>query len=254
MSSRLLRSFLAAGAVALAACGASGGNGTLAVALTDAPSPDVKGIVVTIDTVTAHSQEAGWVTVAHGPITVDLLTLQDVSTQLGQVSLPAGTVNEIRLILAEGPQYVVLTDDSHAPLKTPSGQESGVKLKGKFEVSACVKHTVTLDFDGKNSIAYHETGGPDPEWILRPVIHVKGEADEAESCSPDGGTPASGTPDSGTPPIGDGPPGTPDAGNPPGTPDAGTGSPDGGFCSERPSPFRARRAAPMRAIIESNGS
>jgi Domain of unknown function (DUF4382) len=227
MSSRLVRSFLAACAVALAGCGASGGNGTLAVALTDAPSPDVKGIVVTIDTVTAHSEQAGWVTVAQGPITVDLLTLQGVSMQLGQISLPAGTVNEIRLILAEGPQYVVLTDDSHAPLKTPSGQESGVKLKGKFEVSACVKHTVTLDFDGKNSIAYHETGGPDPEWILRPVIHVKGEADEVESCSADGGTPDSGTPDSGTPPIGDGPPSTPDA---------GTGSPDGGACSEPSDP------------------
>lgn len=223
MSSSLLRSFFAAGAVALAGCGVSGGNGTLAVALTDAPSPDVKGIVVTIDTVTAHSQEAGWVTVAHGPITVDLLTLQDVSMQLGEVSLPAGTVNEIRLILAEdGPQYVVLTDDSHAPLRTPSGAESGVKLKGKFEVSACVKHTVTLDFDGKNSIAYHETGGPDPEWILRPVVHVKAEADEPESCSADAGTP-----DSGTPPVGD---------NPPGTPDAGTGSPDGGICSEPSDP------------------
>jgi hypothetical protein len=234
MSSPLLRSFLAAGAVALAGCGASSGNGTLAIALTDAPAPDVKGIVVTIDTVTAHSNQAGWVTVAHGPITVDLLTLQDVSMKLGQVSLPAGTVNEIRLVLAEdGPQHVVLSDDSEAPLKTPSGSESGVKLKGKFEVSACVTHTVTLDFDGKNSIAYHETGGKDGEWILRPVIRVKGEADEPESCFADGGTDA-GT-DSGTPggsaevPDG-GPTGSPDGGT--GGPDGGTGSPDGGICPE----------------------
>ena len=234
MSSRPLRSFLVTGAVALAGCGASNGYGTLAVALTDAPSPDVKGIVVTIDTVTAHSDQAGWVTVAHGPKTVDLLQLQDVSMQLGQISLPAGTVNEIRLILAEdGPQYVVLTDDSHAPLKTPSGAESGVKLKGKFEVSACVKHTVTLDFDGKNSIAYHETGGPDPEWILRPVVHVKGEADEPESCFADGGT-DSGTPGgSGGEPDG-GPTGIPDAGT--GGPDGGTGSPDGGICPEPSDP------------------
>src|SRR6187549_294813 len=148
MSSRSLHPLLAAGAMALAACGASSGNGTLVVALTDAPSPDVKGIVVTVDTVTAHSEHAGWVTVARGPITVDLLTLQDVSMKLGEISLPAGTVDEIRLILDDGgPQYVVLADDTHAPLKTPSGAESGEKLKGKFEVSACSKHTVTLDFD-----------------------------------------------------------------------------------------------------------
>jgi len=217
MSCRSIHPLLAAGAFALAACGPStSGNGTLAVALTDAPSPDVKGIVVTIDTVTAHSEQAGWVTVAHGPKTVDLLALQDVSITLGEISLPAGTVDEIRLILTDdGPQYVLLSDDTQAPLKTPSGAESGEKLKGKFEVSACTKHTVTLDFDGKNSIAYHETGGPNPEWILRPVIRVKAEADEAESCSVDGGTdsgtPASSGPDGGS---GDTDAGTPDAGPP----------------------------------------
>lgn len=224
MSSRSIHPVLAAGAFALAACGAStSGNGTLVVALTDAPSPDVKGIVVTIDTVTAHSDHAGWVTVAHGPITVDLLTLQDLSMKLGEISLPAGTVDEIRLVLTDdGPQYVVLADDTHAPLKTPSGAESGEKLKGKFEVSACTKHTVTLDFDGKNSIAYHETGGPNAEWILRPVIRVKAEADEAESCSVDGGTdsgtPGGSGPDGGSEtdggPTGDTDAGTPDAGPP----------------------------------------
>ncbi len=231
MSSRSLHPLLAAGAMALAACGASTGNGTLVVALTDAPSPDVKGIVVTIDTVTAHSEQAGWVTVAHGPITVDLLTLQDVSMKLGEISLPAGTVDEIRLILADGgPQYVVLADDTHAPLKTPSGAESGEKLKGKFEVSACSKHTVTLDFDGKNSIAYHETGGPNAEWILRPVIRVKAEADEAESCSADGGTGDSGTPGgSGSDGGADG--GT--DGGPTSSSDAGT---DGGFLCDPSDP------------------
>jgi uncharacterized membrane protein YgcG len=196
MSARLFRPLLAAAVMALAACGAStSGNGTLAVALTDAPSPDVKGIVVTIDTVTAHSDQAGWVTVAHGPITVDLLTLQDVSMKLGEISLPAGTVSEVRLVLADGgPQYVVLADDSHAPLKTPSGAQSGEKLKGPFTVSACEKHTLTIDFDGKNSIAYHETGGPNPEWILRPVIRVKTEVDEVLPCHADGGSADSGMP------------------------------------------------------------
>jgi hypothetical protein len=212
-SSRLFRSLLAACGVALAGCGASAGNGTLAVALVDAPSPEVKGIVVTVDTVTAHSDEAGWVTVAQGPITVDLLTLQDVSMKLGEISLPAGTVSEIRLVLADGPQYVLLADDTQAPLKTPSGQESGVKLKGTFTVTACTKHTVTLDFDGKNSIAFHETGGPNG-WILRPVIRVKGEADEPEGC------PASPRSDGGS-----------DGGTSGGS-DGGSdgGSPDGGLC------------------------
>ena len=236
MSSRALRWMVAAALLVAAGCGSdTGGTGTLVVQLVDAPSPDVKGIVVTIDTVTAHSDQGGWVTVAHGPITVDLLTLQDVAMQLGEVTLPAGTVSEIRLQLVDsGPQYVELADGTHAPLKTPSGSTSGEKLKGPFKVSACTKHTLTLDFDGKNSIAYHETGGPNPEWILRPVIRVKAEADEAESCSADGGTPDSGTPagpDGGAGGGTDGGGGgEPDAGT-----DAGTPSPDGGFSCAPPS-------------------
>ena len=239
MSARLIRPLLVAGAMALSACGASSsGNGTLVVALADAPSPDVKGIVVTVDSVTAHSDQAGWVTVAQGPITVDLLTLQDVAMKLGEVSLPAGTVSEVRLILADGgPQYVVLADDSHAPLKTPSGAESGEKLKGPFTVSACERHTLTIDFDGKNSIAYHQTGGSDPEWILRPVIRVKTEADDVLPCHADGGSPDSGLPqggsgsDGGTGGGSDG--GTPDAGAPGGS-DAGT--PDGGSSCDPSNP------------------
>ena len=179
------------------ACGNSSGTGTLAIRLTDAPTDSVKSIFVTIDSVTVHSDEAGWVSVFQGPLTVDLLTLKDTSMQLGQVTLPAGTVSEVRFILADGgPQYVLLDDGSQAPLKVPSGTESGVKLKGTFVVSACNKHTLILDFDGKNSIAFHETGS-DLGWILRPVIHVKAEADEAEPCSSDGGTPDAGEPDAG---------------------------------------------------------
>jgi uncharacterized membrane protein YgcG len=242
MNSRVLRSLLAAGAVALAGCGASSssGNGILAVDLVDAPNPDVKGIVVTIDTVTAHSEQAGWVTVAHGPITVDLLTLQDVAMKLGEVSLPAGTITEVRLVLADGgPQYVLLADDSHAPLKTPSGAQSGEKLKGPFTVSACSRHTLTIDFDGKNSIAFHETGGPSPEFILRPVIHVKTEADEVLPCSGDAGTPDSGAPggsgsDGGTGGGSDGGTGAGSDGGPTGGTDGGM--PDGGFSCDPSNP------------------
>ena len=179
-------------------CGSgTSGTGTLAVMLTDAPSDSVKSIFVTIDSVTAHSDQAGWVNVFQGPLTVDLLTLQGTSMKLGQVTLPAGTVSQVRFVLTDnGPQYVVLDDGSQAPLKVPSGSESGLKLNGPFTVSACNKHTLVIDFDGKNSIAYHQTGS-DLGWILRPVIHVKTEADDVEPCTPDRGSPDAGPPDAG---------------------------------------------------------
>jgi len=111
--------------------------------------------------------------------------------------LPGGTVSQVRFVLTDnGPQYVVLDDGSQAPLRVPSGSESGLKLNGPFTVSACNKHTLVIDFDGKNSIAYHQTGS-DLGWILRPVIHVKTEADDVEPCTPDRGSPDAGPPDAG---------------------------------------------------------
>ena len=196
-TSRLIRPLVAAALLGLGCGSGPSGTGTLAIMLTDAPSDSVKSIFVTIDSVTAHSDQAGWVNVFQGPLTVDLLTLQSTSMKLGQVTLPGGTVSQVRFVLTDnGPQYVVLDDGSQAPLKVPSGSESGLKLDGPFTVSACNKHTLVIDFDGKNSIAYHQTGS-DLGWILRPVIHVKTEADDVEPCTPDRGSPDAGPPDAG---------------------------------------------------------
>lgn len=196
-TSRLIRPLVAAALLGLGCGSGTSGTGTLAVMLTDAPSDSVKSIFVTIDSVTAHSDQAGWVNVFQGPLTVDLLTLQSTSMKLGQVTLPGGTVSQVRFVLTDnGPQYVVLDDGSQAPLRVPSGSESGLKLNGPFTVSACNKHTLVIDFDGKNSIAYHQTGS-DLGWILRPVIHVKTEADDVEPCTPDRGSPDAGPPDAG---------------------------------------------------------
>lgn len=194
-------------AIALLGCGQQSGHGTFAVQMVDAPNPDVKSIVVTVNEVDVQQESAGTVTLFKGPLTVDLLTLTNTTQPLGQIELPVGKVNQIRLVLADGPQYVVLTDGTQVPLVTPSGQESGIKLVGDFPVNACSKHTVTLDFDGENSILVHPAQ-QGTEYILRPVVRVKTETDTAEPCTTDGGT------DAGTPTDG-GSTGQTDAGVPP---------------------------------------
>lgn len=194
-------------ATAPAALDASHGN--LALALIDAPSTQVSSIFVTVADVRVHSAQSGWTEVYQGGLTFDLLTLKSQAAGLGIVSLPAGSVDQIRLVLdPNGPQYVVLPDGTQAPLKVPSGTESGIKLIGNFEVKPCNTHTVTIDFDGEHSIFTHPTGHGD-EWILRPVVRVKAETDQPATCDSDAGTP--GETDAGTP--------ADDAGTP--VPDAG---------------------------------
>jgi len=172
------------------------GQGQLAISLVDAPNPAVDEIHVNISRVTAHSTSAGWVTVSNfdPPLAVDLLKLTSAAASLGFANLPPGTVTQVRLLVAVDGNYV-LTAGKQVPLKVPSGYESGIKINGPFEIAACARASVTLDFDGKKSIAYHPTGTGD-EWILRPVIRVRSHGRDEVGCD---GTPGAGS-DDGEPP------------------------------------------------------
>jgi hypothetical protein len=218
------KTYLAAfltGALALA-CGSNAvvssvrqpvsGNGQLAVSLVDAPNPVVDEIWVNVTSVRAHSTTAGWVTVASfaTPKAIDLLKLQAATLDLGLVDLPPGTITQIRLLVAEDGNHVVKAGQS-IPLKVPSGCQSGIKIHGPWEIAACERASVTLDFDGKKSIWTHPTGQGD-EWILRPVIHTRKSSADAVGC---------GTPDAGTGET------TPPSPTPTPTPPGGAGAPCG---------------------------
>jgi Domain of unknown function (DUF4382) len=209
------------------------GPGRFSVSLTDAPNPELSKLVVTITSVTVHVVGEGWVPLPldvdppGSSLQVDLLQLQTYARSLGMLSLPPGKVTQIRLLVApdvtvgtgaEMLNYVVLADagQTKAPLKVPSGYQSGIKIVGPWEIADCTETAVTLDFDGKRSIWYHPTGqGNSPEetgWILRPVIRVSGSSKTPVACPP---------PESGQPPVepppAEPPPAEPPAGDP-GTP------------------------------------
>ena len=192
------------------------GLGQFSVRLVDAPTNAVKAVVVKVTAVRAHVVGMGWVSL-HGvtyPVEVDLLKLQgphaaETAALLGFAFIPAGTVTQIRLLVAleDGANYVVLDDQAGTlrPLKVPSGYESGIKIKGPFEVAACSETAVTVDFDAHKSIWYHPTGRQDDEWILRPVIRLHGALVTPIAC-PDPSTPPGDTDGSGVPPPDQTPP------------------------------------------------
>ncbi len=170
---------------AVLACAQRSGRGQLAVELVDAPNPAVDEIWVTVTQVRAHVAGSGWTTIHDQPLAVDLLKLQTYAAPLGLVDLPSGTVTQLRLVVEKDTSYVV-TGGVQVPLKVPSGAESGIKIHGPWQISACTQTTVTLDFDGHRSIWYHETTGG-AEWILRPVIRTKKTAHAPGTCGEDGG-------------------------------------------------------------------
>jgi hypothetical protein len=92
---------------------------------------------------------------------VDVLKLQAYAEPLGLVNLPAGKVIQIRLFTAPDGNYVVPTGSTaQEPLVVPSGTETGIKIVGPWDVPACTRLTVTLDFDGRTrSCTTRQTGG-----------------------------------------------------------------------------------------------
>lgn len=171
-------------ALALAGCGGGGGEdrGTLSVALTDASGP-YANVVVSITAVYAvPAEDAGeetgpglpLVVAFDTPQVVDVLTLGFIQQVLGTASVPAGDYEQIRLVLAPNPatgepvNYVTLSSDptTKLPLDTPSGQQSGLKIPGKFTVQPGELTAVALDFDPSRAIV---SAGASGKYLLKPT-------------------------------------------------------------------------------------
>jgi hypothetical protein len=158
------------------------GPGALRVALTDAPACGFDQVNVTVDRVRVHQSstaadtDGGWVDVpvVGGPRKVDLLSLTNgVLMELGETTLTAGYYSQIRLVLASNDSVpmsntVKPTGGVETEMKTPSAQQSGLKLINGFTVAPGAVTDIVLDFDACKSIVRRGNGS----FGLKPVIRV----------------------------------------------------------------------------------
>jgi Domain of unknown function (DUF4382) len=183
---------LLAFATLLAACGGGGGdgggtstaNGQLRIRLTDSQSCNYESVFVTVTEVrvsqsgTASDSDAtAWVPLTLNPARqVDLMTLRNgVFEELGTLPLPAGTYQQVRLVLASNgasapyANYLTLDGPPGTPiaLKTPSAQQSGLKLNVHATVEPGQLTELTLDFDPCKSVVKAGNSG---NYNLKPVI------------------------------------------------------------------------------------
>lgn len=173
---------------ALAACGGGGGGeggstGTLRLALTDAPSCGFDAVHVTVQKVRVHQSstagdnDAGWSEIVLNPARrVDLLSLTNgVLMELGQIPLPTGKYTQMRLVLADNntsqplANAVSPTGASEVALKTPSGQQSGVKTNINIDIAENKMADFVLDFDACKSVVQAGASG---QYLLKPVVSV----------------------------------------------------------------------------------
>jgi hypothetical protein len=169
------------------ACGDSAtspsGDDTLRVLLTDSPFSDARALLVTFSEVSVHASGGAFLTVPFlggaSTRTCDLKKLLDAEDVLGSGALAQGHYTQIRLVVSSATIYfdaesasptacattINAPPGASAPVTIPSGQ---VILNREFDVTNDTTTTITLDFDGDQSVK--ETGNG--TFIMTPVITI----------------------------------------------------------------------------------
>jgi len=165
-------------------------RGTLRLSITDAPldNSDIVAVNLAIKRVDVNGP-SGWEVLEtyENTIDVNLLDYQaGNSLLLTEETLEAGRYSEIRLVLdiaekeggdaANRGTYLEYIDGSREPLFVPSGESSGYKVKGDFDIPAGGVTGLTVDFDARRAVVEAGNSG---KYILKPVTRLVEDEDVA---------------------------------------------------------------------------
>lgn len=118
------------------------------------------------------NNENGWIVISEPNQSYNLLELTNgVYEVLGQIELEAGYYNQIRLIVSNENNNVVVNGNEHA-MFVPSGEQTGVKLNIQAEIENGSELVVMLDFDAKRSVVKRGIGNAPTPYLLKPVIRA----------------------------------------------------------------------------------
>ena len=162
----------------LTSCNKDSESARLVIKLVD-KSADYTAVNVDIQGVSVHTNgdaeeaDAGWVDLAGSDVGVKNLLEYTGGTELTLVDtdFPAGKISQIRLKLGTE-NSVQIGEADPMELKTPSGQQSGLKLQVHKDLVAGITYIFKLDFDAAQSVIHNGAG----KFILKPVIRVITEA------------------------------------------------------------------------------
>jgi hypothetical protein len=90
----------------------------------------------------------------------------DLDTLIGSAVLQAETISQIRLVL--GTENSIMVNSVLHDLKTPSAQQSGLKINVHANIADLDVYNLLIDFDAEQSIVTQGNGN----YSLKPVIKV----------------------------------------------------------------------------------
>ncbi|MGC1203960.1 MAG: DUF4382 domain-containing protein [Flavobacteriaceae bacterium] len=155
---------------------------TISIRLVDGPGDyeavNVEIVDVMIKMDNDNDDDNGWISLEANNEIVNLLDFTGGFSKVlvERFPVPAGTLSQMRLVLGDGNTIVIKDEndnDEAFDLKTPSAQQSGLKLKVNTEIEEGFTYDFILDFDVDKSIVHAGNSG---NIILKPVLYVSAEA------------------------------------------------------------------------------
>lgn len=154
---------------------------TISVRLVDAPGDFEEVNVEIVDVMIKMDDDSdddnGWTSLNAES---DIVNLLDFTGGISKVlvdrfPVPEGELTQMRLVLGDGNTIVIKDEndeDETFDLKTPSGQQSGLKVKINTEIQEGFAYDFILDFDVEKSIVIAGNSG---NIILKPVLYASAE-------------------------------------------------------------------------------
>lgn len=155
---------------------------TISIRLVDGPGDyeavNIEIVDVMIKMDNDNDDDNGWTSLEANNEIINLLDFTGGFSKVlvERFPIPAGTLSQMRLVLGDGNTIVIKDEndnDAVFDLKTPSAQQSGLKLKVNTEIEAGFTYDFVLDFDVDKSIVHAGNSG---NIILKPVLYVSAEA------------------------------------------------------------------------------
>ncbi len=162
------------GAMVMASCAKDGTpginqTGKMQVRMTDAPG-DYDAVLIDVKDVLVSyvDGDSGWVSI--GGIRPGIYNLLDLTngfdTLIASGEVPVGKIKHLRLLL--GPDNSIVVNGNTFALKTPSAEQSGLKIKLDEQLVSGSNLIVKIDFDAAKSVVERGNG----EYLLKPVLRI----------------------------------------------------------------------------------
>lgn len=151
-------------------------KGALSFYLKDAPSDELKSVFVNIDSIQIFYEREGkrkrYDMVNEKSQLVDLMTLRDgIALKIKEIPFASDVaITSLRLVLNPNGNSAIRLDDSVCDLKTPSAQQSGLKIKlsNRIRLEEDSNYSLVLDFDVDRSVVVNSQ-----KCLLKPVLKLE---------------------------------------------------------------------------------